>query len=163
LKKNKNRGHLEGTIVNKILQELIQFQTDRRKPFIGESSPHKTVEICIGNLTVPVDEEIAPLVKWMNSLKGVKTQFSCQGNICFEHTRNRPYIIFFCEEESTIVELAKLAAQFMESNAVENYSLSLFDIKIRIEWWEGKVRYIIRWHDRLAMNDFIKWLKLDKM
>jgi hypothetical protein len=61
---------------------------------------HPVKWIHLGEKYVPVDERIIPVVKWLNSLPGVETKFSCQGD-----SKSRPYVLLHCSDESSLIKI----------------------------------------------------------
>ena len=62
----------------------------------------KKVIICEAD----VDIGIIPLVKWMNSLNGIITRWSCEGN---DETGIFPYVVFFTEPYNEFELVEKIA------------------------------------------------------
>lgn len=93
---------------------------------------HKTKKIAIKE--AKVDEKIIPLIKWMNSLEGVHTLFSCQGSNrknseCSWCAEGSPYVMFMCFNQ---VNLAKILELFENRTQTEIY------------YFEGSVKYTSR-------------------
>jgi hypothetical protein len=112
---------------------------------------HKTKKIIIK--TAEVDEEIVPIVKWLNSFEGIQTLYSCQGgNIDFES-----YISFVSDNYENIISVLETIRNIQNQNekcfmrTEVDYNNSIFPL-----------RYTIRWYDNKSMLDFCRFLRNKK-
>jgi hypothetical protein len=59
--------------------------------------------------TILVDDEIAPLVNWLNSLLGVFTLWSCQGDDAKEgEPYSLPYVVFICMYDEAYDQISEV-------------------------------------------------------
>ncbi len=143
-------------------KKRFDLECKRREAFKSkERSMHPTILTKINGTEVEIDVEILPMVNWLNSLSGVKTQFSCQGEVYPENPYCRPRILFFCEEHKIIEKIAQLAAKFKSDNDCKSV-MSFFEVEIQAHWYVNRMRYVLIWYDLLVLQDFISWMKVQK-
>lgn len=149
----------------KICQEQCDFENERREPFRGMGrTKHVTKTMNVHGNNVEVDEHIVPVVLWLNKLAGLETKFSCQGEMCSEEKTTTPHVIFTCSNQDNIKYLARLAYRFIKQKSLTtSLNCSVFNIEINIDWYDGDLRYEIRWTDRIALLDFIEWFPDEKL
>jgi hypothetical protein len=67
-----------------------------------------------------VDVEIIPLIEWLNTLPGVTTCYSCQGD-----EDSKPYVLFRCEDEEGLYPIYKQLTGYADLiwNAQHRYGI----------------------------------------
>jgi len=137
-----------------------------------ESMPdHKTISLKINNQIVDIDEEIAPLISWMNKIDGILTIFSCQGDDstqqksildayhCELFSLFKPYVAFQAKNTESLEilyrQLEKAATQ-VQPNSFHYYNIERynFEFELRLHPIPEKILYF--WH--LPSNKFLKAL-----
>lgn len=89
--------------------------------------PFERVEVKPGEWA-EVDVEMIHLVKWLNSIPSVKTQFCCQGT---EDEDDQPYLTLTCNDLMDLEEIIR----FISPDAFGEFSV-----------YGHHVRFTFRWH-----------------
>lgn len=105
----------------------------------------------IGGEVVPIDCGIADAVVWLNSIPGVRTLFSCEGDTCHCTYMNQPYIAFFASEHAVKIIFNKLIVRLPSDGGFERQLAT-----IELDVWCEKVRYILRFGDRESVDIFTR-------
>jgi tRNA(Phe) wybutosine-synthesizing methylase Tyw3 len=108
--------------------------------------PHKTKNIVLKKANI--DEAIIPVIKWLNSLPGVWTEHSCEGNQPRKDQQRsevaRPYVVFYCHNPVSLV------------NILSEVEIGTVTVKL----YNGHVRYNLKFHskdDLLFHTKAISW------
>lgn len=95
------------------------------------SKPHKTRRIPLK--TIYVDEKIVPIVQWLNSFKGVTTEWCCQGDDpvldghgCQKWPSQAPYVTFYCTDTLSLITILQAMGRCGET---------------KVEFYENALRY----------------------
>jgi hypothetical protein len=97
---------------------------------------HKTKKIIIK--LADVDVNICPVVKWLNSFNGIRTQFSCEGDD--DLTRGqKPHVLFHCDNELSLVRVLVSTASWAE---------------FKIQFFEGSIRYEMLFPSKRNLKGF---------
>jgi hypothetical protein len=76
---------------------------------------------------IVVDEKIAPLIRWMNNLNGVITQFSCEGARTVKESgwgkSSIPYVTFNCFFPTSLYYIFTYIAPYCCEIKMGNYPL----------------------------------------
>ncbi len=76
---------------------------------------HKSKDVPIKS--AQIDEQIIPLIQWMNKVPGLFTRWSCQGSPKKAKDEYRAYICFYCEDLLTLSFIVRrLMAVTKEAN-----------------------------------------------
>ena len=75
---------------------------------------------------VPVDVGIIPVVRWLNNLAHVTTEYSCQG---YDDVVQRPYVLFRCDDDA---ELAVVYEEFCGFANIEISAHPRFGIRFEL-------------------------------
>jgi hypothetical protein len=82
---------------------------------------------------ITVDKKIAPLIRWMNNLNGVITQFSCEGAKVLKENNwvnsKIPYVTFNCFCPTSLYYIFTHVALYTCEIKVENYPLNYGPIR----------------------------------
>jgi hypothetical protein len=109
---------------------------------IPEFQPHKTTHVIIKS--ADVDEEILPVVSWLNGFNHVQTQYCCQGE---DDDNNKfsvpqePYVVFHCFDQLTLAMICARIGPFGH---------------VVVEWWEGSLRYVLKFNDKANLFEFVE-------
>ena len=75
---------------------------------------HREESVMIYKMTTfKADEEIIPLLKYINKLRGVETIFSCQGEEVERENEINAYMMFRCSDISSLTVIAMLCNMFL--------------------------------------------------
>lgn len=113
--------------------------------------PHPEVRVAIGGESVPVDAGIAPAVRWLNSLPGVRTLHSCQGE---PSLLIRPYVLFSCAEESSLVAVFRSLRAPYNPPVPGGEDLRRSLGSVRVSEFEGRVRYNVDWEGEARLREW---------
>lgn len=69
---------------------------------------HKTVDELIGGELVPIDENILPVVRWLNSFPSVATRSSCEGLEVCEMRWCGAYVGFRCSDLDELRQIVQV-------------------------------------------------------
>ena len=86
---------------------------------MSRNEEHTQEEIVINGFKTKVDSELVPLLGVLNSISGVETIFSCQGDmgeLPFPEGYNYPYISFLFHDKKAEEELKNLLVDFSGDN-----------------------------------------------
>lgn len=103
---------------------------------------HKTIQV---QETYNVDEDILPVVEWLNSINGVKTDFCCHGD---EDIKFDPYISFVCDSMLSFNFIIFKFQGFIENGLVK------IDVS-EPNFVVPRVRFVIRFLNKDVLNDFV--------
>lgn len=149
-------------ICQEFADKKLEKELQRRLPYKDKPKiPHEKTLLEIHGKKVEIDIEIVPIVKWLNNLSGVETQYCCQGEIVPKNNWHRPHVIFNCSDPKTIEMIARLSDKFCCDMSESNTAYcEFFNIELHIEWrtHNNQIRYDMVWQDLFTMQDFIKWL-----
>jgi len=115
----------------------------------NKTTGHKIVPVTIKGQRTFVDEGIKDLVMWMNSIDGVVTMYSCQGEFTENgYVKRPPYVMFECETKASLRTLSR----YFNNSVVLVWDLTFnIDYDFNIFW--GKETYCLR------INDNEGWAK----
>lgn len=138
-------------------------QQERRKGIKCLGRPHPTEKFVLDGVTVSIDRDILPVVKWMNGLHGVKTEYCCQGEVNDpEQIENihRPYIVWRSISMYSVEQILRRFNDFHKHSSDDNIYHVYHEVQTEVEFFENDIRYCSRWFDHMALMDFIKWAML---
>ena len=148
----------EKTVIGAALERLIAEEKRRRHGYVNEKT-HKTVRVKVGLAAeADVDEEIVPVINWLNGYNSVRTLWCCQGDYAVEEYHRKPYVTFECGAAADIHDILFMFDQFSERYRDGRIRCSFHAVTTKVEYYEGTIRYVARWYDRLALHDFVKHL-----
>lgn len=117
---------------------------------------HETSRIIIK--TADVDVKIIPLINWLNSFEAVTTRYCCQGAGA-EDVKNkdevssrmakdmyRPHVIFYCSDQLSLACICRRAFSYAN---------------ITVEWYEGSIRYNMKFVSQESLLDMIKYININ--
>jgi len=144
-------------------QALRQLAAEaaRRKPYRGlDYEPHPKEIVCLPQVgDTELDVGIVAAVLWLHSLSGVTTEWSCQGEVVPRNDTYRPYVIFYCDDPVTVPEVLRILKDSEHGlSGSPTITCGYFKTRVEVEWYNGRVRYVLRWHDRLSLQSFMEWL-----
>lgn len=115
------------------------------------SDRHETESVALADgAEASVDVEIAPLVRWLNSHRGVRTVSCCQGDPGpdenFRGIVRLPYVSFVCEDTESLATLLRSA------NRAEPFYDEYGSCEIMVKEPAGRgFLYVIRWDRKETM------------
>lgn len=147
--------------------EQIQEQEARRRPLRGtKKKPHPTHAITIQGQPVHIDNDMIPVVEWLNSLPGTKTCYCCQGDVNdpddVDANCNKPYVLWRSNSQLSVKAVLELFQRFHNHSMIDNVKHTYHEIQTEVEYFEDDLRYCSRWFDNLALQDFNQWAGFDK-
>lgn len=107
---------------------------------------HKQYELRLANRIVYVDDQMRPLIRLLNSLNGVETEYSCQGG------RRKPYVMFTCEGRGTL-KIILDSLMHREGRGITGVGICEVDVAF------GGLRYTIRLHHQRYLRPYYQRLK----
>ena len=117
---------------------------------------HKTEEIAVS--TAEIDKGIIPLIKWLNTFKGVATQFCCEGStkkqIKDGHKDYDSYVLFTCCEQWSLMQILEKFTNFA----------NLYPARCEVAFRPSlayPIRYDMRFQNKETLNEFQKYLDTD--
>lgn len=151
-------GDTENT--RRAVRQLLQ-EEQRRQPYVGQPpEEHQKVLVALPGGDAEIDTEMVEPVLWLNSLPGITTVHCCHGEVLPPNSFHRPMVVFTAEDHTMVGQLAQLLDRFhTERSAVPDIRCAYFSTELRLEWFSTGLRYWLYWHDRLALGDFMEWLK----
>lgn len=129
----------------------------QKTPIFARWQKHATETVLLRSGPTEIDVEIVPVVKWLNSLLGVETLYSCQGEYCNEDedipfVADEPYVVFTCPCKSTIDKILVILEDFNE----KRLGLHRSACRVLVESYKSRIRYCINWYDLRLLQEFIK-------
>lgn len=126
-------------------------------------SIHKTVDIVIKR--AEVDEEIVPLVEWLNSFKGVVTLYCCQGHTKEEVCEDgrfpySTYVLFTCSNQWSLMQILEKMTNFDRISRTHDFVRCevSFDPEVN-----HSVRYLMSFVYQEVMQSFTNYIKTGKI
>lgn len=99
---------------------------------------HKTTNMAV--VRAPVDVNMVPLIKWLNSHIGITTLFCCQGDASLEKSeRYSPYVMFISMSQESLVSIARIMPQI-----------------IKLDWYESLLRYTAHFSSQYSYYRFVE-------
>ncbi|HMH12099.1 MAG TPA: hypothetical protein VK578_03235 [Edaphobacter sp.] len=129
--------------------------------------PHKTIEINISGMPVRVDEAIAELIKAVNTIPGIETMHSCQGDfgpgyVSFDDDGGKQSSGTSVRFLQHVIELMNIEARKrsqMEARYVAKHGLRHGTIPFSLSFTvEMGTHYVMRW----AANTYPVLLKVTR-
>ena len=110
-----------------------------KAPIVG----HETENIVIKS--GDVDKGIVTTINWLNSLDGVTTQYSCEGEPG-ENACSKPYVLFTCWDILSLMTILK-----------ETRTVAICEVT----WYEDnmQIRYWLKFQSKAKLNQFQEILK----
>ena len=144
------------------IQDTANKEFNRRKD-IAPSKPHPTVLLTLQGVQAHIDQDIAPVIQWLNSLPNTYTSFSCQGDIQHPHHKqisHRPYVLWFCNKQPSLEYILSMFDLFRKHHATNNGTVThhFYTVETQVEMFQDKIRYNSKWYDNLSLQDFTQWL-----
>lgn len=105
--------------------------------------------------TASVDEEIAPLLVWINKLPGTLTDFSCAG-----HEKNdfKPYVSLHCWNHSSLFYIMNFISPYCE-NCISDFG----ERNLMGEVDSGQIRFSFYFKDKDSLEKCISKLPKIKL
>jgi hypothetical protein len=131
-----------------------------KKDLLEIATDHQQYHITINNSIISVDKNMIETVQWFNSFKGIKTIFSCQGNVKnHKEPAHDAYISFICKSKKSLNNIINIIEHWSGKNII--WSRNLYDdkkLKVYIHPSFEKNGYVIRWYSSFYFNKFRKFL-----
>ena len=104
---------------------------------------------------VQVDVGILPVVRWLDRLPGVTTQWSCQGDPQSEFPCNQmPHVIFFCHSNRSLKTIAKILEPEKDIGVRFNYA------SLQVDVCYGVLRYELLFANCEKLQHFLQRYEL---
>lgn len=143
-----------GHDMNACLSARQAAENERREGRIN--GPHRTRPTWINGTQVEVDEGIAPVVEWLNSLPDVFTLFSCEGD--YANGYRKPYVLFRTDA-ATLMDILGLFQDFAGDHGIGPFlRVTTHMISVVVDLHEGDLRYRADWYDKLSLEDYVGWM-----
>ena len=101
--------------------------------------------------TAFVDEEIIPLLRWLNKLPGTFTEFSCAGHKNIKN--DKPYVLLRCWNHSSLFYIMNFIAPFCKY-IESNFGTKSYYNKIDV----GQPRFNFQFENKKALKKCISKL-----
>lgn len=120
---------------------------------------HKTEEIIIKQ--AEVDQQIIPLIEWLNSFNGVDTQFCCEGLTRKQIDEGKgqeytSYVLFTCSEPWSLMQVMERITNFKDCCGRTRCEL---EFRPNLGY---PIRYDLRFETKEVMRHFLKCLEEGK-
>ena len=114
----------------------------KQKP--KEQTEHKTISV---STSYEVDENILPVVNWLNSIRDVRTEYSCEGDKGLKEGW-QSYVLFSCDSMLGLNTIVFLTQKEISSQRIK------IDI-IQPNSYIPRVRFTIRFLNKEVLKIFI--------
>lgn len=94
------------------------------------------------DLPCEVDVDIAPLVRWLNALPGIRTLNSCQGG-----EGDGAYVNFLCSDQDSLAKFMSLLVDWAGDDWLRS--------ELEVDFHIGRPRYTARWKDNAELVSFL--------
>lgn len=117
---------------------------------------HKQYPVNLGGKVIHTDDAMRPIVRFMNSLSGVQTIYSCKGHgkAKYNPKAKLPYLMFRAKDSKILEKI--LEACYIREPGNKNYFLCE---DMNVDYYDGTIRYTLRWVCKEAMRTWLTQLK----
>ena len=122
---------------------------------IDPTTKHEQVSVIIDRKKINIDIKILPVVNWVNSFYGAKTNFSCCGE---NNYTLLPFVSFRCKNKNSVNKIKSVLKNFQNKYKAEEMTLnSISEFKNNKE----HITYVIYFISRNDVEKFTKYIEKD--